>query len=93
MFSKKVVIFIDGKKKVFFSEIMKFIETSVVIPYSLKERIKEQILKSYRKDKTYGQIIKLDKKCAKVFYAAYATVTGKPVNDYSFLYEYDNVNL
>ena len=93
MLKNKVTVFVETSIKAKFDETVKYIESSSVIPYAMKEGLKKQILLSYRKDKKKGQYIKLDKKYARIFYAAYATVKGQPVNDYSFLYEYDNIKL
>lgn len=87
--NEHITIEIQNDKKKYFSEIMKYINDSNVIPSRIKESLKEDILKTYTKDQPLGERFTTAKENAAVFNAAFNEVTtvNQGFGDYGFICE------
>lgn len=90
--SEHITIEVQNDRKKYFSDIMKYINDSNVIPSRIKESLKEDILKTYTKDEPLGERFTTSKENAAVFNAAFNEVTtiNQGFGDYGFIYEYYN---
>ena len=84
--NEHITIEIQNDKKKYFSDIMKYINDSNVIPSRIKESLKEDILKTYTKDQPLGERFTTSKENAAVFNAAFNEVTtvNQGFGDYGF---------
>lgn len=90
--NEHITIEIQNDRKKYFSDIMKYINDSNVIPSRIKESLKEDILKTYSKHQPSGERFITSKENAAVFNAAFNEVTtvNQGFGDYGFIYEYEN---
>lgn len=88
-------IFLNSLGKDTFNDILKHLESSVIIPNEKKENIKNQILNTYNKTNELGECFDLDYESYIIFMSIKTEIEScnmnkKEFSEYGFLYEYWN---